>query len=111
MDNPQWPQGFYRLGRIGPALHRSSDRYFQGRAIRAPFSQDRSEQSDPGNHRPRYEYRVDGVRRDLDLSRRQNRQADAQVRRRPLSRYRMADVADGWAGTDARSGPSLREIQ
>src|SRR5215813_5194284 len=107
LDDSQWPQGFYRAGRTRPALHRSSDRYFQRRAVCAELPEDRSEQSHPGNRRPRHEYRPDGVRRDPDLSRRQNRQTVAEIRRKPLSRDRVADVADGWSGTHAWAGAPL----
>ena len=53
----------------------------------------------------------DGVRRDPDLSRRQDRQAPAEIRRGALSHHRMADVADGRPGPDVRPGPSLHQIQ
>ena len=53
----------------------------------------------------------DGVRRDPDLPRRQDRKVSAEGRREALPHDRMADVADGRARPDAWPGASLCEIQ
>ena len=45
------------------------------------FSQDQPEQSHPGDCRPRQRHEPDGIRRDPDLSRRQDRQVPAEKRR------------------------------
>ena len=90
---------------VHPGRHR------QGRAVQAGVPQDQPEQPHPGDRRPRHRHRADGVGRDPDLSRRQDRQAPAQGRRGALPRARMADVADGRPGSDVRAGAPLREIQ
>ena len=47
----------------------------QGRAVPAGLPEDRAEQPHPGDRRPRQRHEPDGVGRDPDLSRRQDRQA------------------------------------
>ena len=111
LDHAERPQGLHRARGARPALHVACDRHLEGRAVPAGLPQDRAEQPHPGDRRPRQRHEPDGVGRDPDLSRRQDRQADREVGRGALPRDRVADVADGRPRADARPGAPLREVQ
>ena len=111
LDHPQRPQAFHRARGVRAALHRAFGGHRQGRAVQAGVPQDQPQQPDPGDRRSRQRHRADGVGRDPDLPRRQDRQVPAARRRGALPRDRVADVADGRPGTDVRPGASLHQVQ
>ena len=98
LDHPQRPQDLHRARGVRAALHRAPGGHRQGRAVQAGVPQDQPQQPHPRDRRPRQRHGADGVGRDPDLPRRQDRQVPAEGRRGALPRDRMADVADGRAG-------------
>ena len=82
LDHPQRPQGLHRARGVRAALHRASGGHRQGRAVQAGVPQDQPQQPHSGDRRSRQRHGADGVGRDPDLPRRQDRQVPAARGRR-----------------------------
>ena len=113
LEHAERPQGLDHAGGGRAALRGPSDQHRPGRPVQARVPGDQPQQQDPGHRRPRQRLPDVRIRRDPDLSRRQDRPAAAAAGRPPRAHGRdaVADVPDGRRRPVLRPDPPLQPLR
>ena len=114
-DQPERAEDLHHARGVRASLHRALRRRLEGRPVQARISQDQSEQQDPGDRRSRRArrqalHRV-RVRRDPDVSRREDRQVHAEGHGGTLRGDPVADDPAHRRRADVRAAHAFQDVR